>query len=162
MVLTPPTDGPGGTGPRGREEPAGPPGTESGRPTLGAMDSRSEISSFLTSRRAKLSPEQAGVPLYSGARRVPGLRREEVAHLAGVSVDYYARLERGKISGASREVMEAIARALQLDEDERDHLLDLARIIQRRAPRRKPSNPAWDPECPGLDRCARLRAERPP
>jgi transcriptional regulator with XRE-family HTH domain len=104
------------------------------------MDSRSEISSFLASRRAKLTPEQAGVPLYSGARRVPGLRREEVAHLAGVSVDYYARLERGKISGASREVMEAIARALQLDEDERDHLLDLARITQRRARRRKPSN----------------------
>lgn len=140
MVLTPPTDGPGGTGPGGGEEPAGPPGAESGRPTLGGMDSRSEISSFLASRRAKLTPEQAGVPLYSGARRVPGLRREEVAHLAGVSVDYYARLERGKISGASREVMEAIARALQLDEDERDHLLDLARITQRRAPRRKPSN----------------------
>ncbi|MFE4196073.1 helix-turn-helix transcriptional regulator [Paenarthrobacter sp. NPDC056912] len=104
------------------------------------MDSRSEISNFLTSRRAKLSPEQAGVPLYNGARRVPGLRREEVAHLAGVSVDYYARLERGKISGASREVIEALARALQLDDDERDHLLDLARITQRRAPRRKPSN----------------------
>jgi transcriptional regulator with XRE-family HTH domain len=104
------------------------------------MDSRSEISSFLTSRRAKLTPEQAGVPLYSGTRRVPGLRREEVAHLAGVSVDYYARLERGKISGTSREVMEAIARALRLDEDERDHLLDLARLTQRRPPRRKPSN----------------------
>lgn len=104
------------------------------------MDSRSEISSFLTSRRAKLTPEQAGVPIFSGTRRVPGLRREEVAHLAGVSADYYARLERGKISGASREVIEAIARALQLDEDERDHLFDLARISERRAPRRKPSN----------------------
>ncbi len=104
------------------------------------MDSRSGISNFLTSRRAKLTPEKAGVPLYSGARRVPGLRREEVAHLAGVSADYYARLERGKISGASREVIEAIARALQLDEDERDHLIDLARMTLRRAPRRKPSN----------------------
>jgi transcriptional regulator with XRE-family HTH domain len=104
------------------------------------MDSRSEISSFLSSRRAKLTPEQAGVPLFSGTRRVPGLRREEVAHLAGVSVDYYARLERGKISGASREVIEAIARALQLDEDERDHLFDLARISERRTPRRQPSN----------------------
>ncbi len=118
----------------------GPPSSHNTRHTLGDMDSKSEISNFLTSRRAKLSPEQAGVPLYSGARRVPGLRREEVAHLAGVSVDYYARLERGKISGASREVIEAIARALQLDEDERDHLLDLTRISQRRPPRRKPSN----------------------
>ncbi|HKU35685.1 MAG TPA: helix-turn-helix transcriptional regulator [Paenarthrobacter sp.] len=104
------------------------------------MDSRSEISNFLTSRRAKLTPEQAGVPLYNGARRVPGLRREEVAQLAGVSVDYYARLERGKISSASREVIEAVARALQLNEDERNHLLDLTRITQRVAPRRKPSN----------------------
>lgn len=103
------------------------------------MDSRSEISDFLTSRRARLSPEEAGVPLFGGARRVPGLRREEVAHLAGVSVDYYARLERGKISGASREVLEAVARALQLDEDERRHLFDLVKITQRRAPRTTPS-----------------------
>lgn len=104
------------------------------------MDSRVEISSFLTSRRARLTPEEAGVPLYSGARRVPGLRREEVAHLAGVSSDYYARLERGKISGASREVLDAIARALQLDDDEREHLLNLVQITQRRAPRKKNSN----------------------
>ncbi|MFE4835811.1 helix-turn-helix transcriptional regulator [Arthrobacter sp. NPDC056691] len=104
------------------------------------MDSRSEISSFLTSRRARLSPEEAGVPLYSGARRVSGLRREEVAHLAGVSADYYARLERGKISGASREVLEAVARALQLDDDERRHLFDLVRITQRRPPRMMSSN----------------------
>ena len=104
------------------------------------MDSRSEISSFLTSRRARLSPEDAGVPLYGGARRVPGLRREEVAHLAGVSTDYYARLERGKISGASREVLEAVARALRLDDDERQHLFDLVTITQRRSPRKKGSN----------------------
>ncbi|MFH8253064.1 helix-turn-helix transcriptional regulator [Microbacterium sp. B2969] len=104
------------------------------------MDTRSEISSFLTSRRAKLSPEQAGVPLYNGSRRVPGLRREEVAHLAGVSADYYARLERGKISGASREVLEAIARALQLDDDERNHLFDLVQITQRSSPRKKGPN----------------------
>ncbi len=104
------------------------------------MDSRAEISSFLTSRRARLTPEQAGVPLYSGSRRVPGLRREEVAHLAGVSSDYYARLERGKISGASREVLEAIARALQLDDDEREHLFNLVQITRRRAPRKKSSN----------------------
>lgn len=101
-----------------------------------AMDSRSEISSFLTSRRARLSLEETGVPLHGGPRRVPGLRREEVAHLAGVSADYYARLERGKISGASREVLEAVARALQLDEDERRHLFDLVRITQRRPPKK--------------------------
>ncbi|SDT04151.1 Transcriptional regulator, contains XRE-family HTH domain [Brevibacterium sandarakinum] len=104
------------------------------------MDSRAEISSFLNSRRARLSPEEAGVPLYSGSRRVPGLRREEVAHLAGVSSDYYARLERGKISGASREVLEAVARALKLDDDERDHLFNLVQITQRRSPRKKSSN----------------------
>ena len=103
------------------------------------MDSRSEISSFLTSRRARLSPKDAGVPRYDGARRVPGLRREEVAHLAGVSADYYARLERGRISGASREVLEAVARALQLDEDERRHLFDLVRVTQHRTPRKKSS-----------------------
>jgi hypothetical protein len=104
------------------------------------MDPRSEISSFLTSRRAKLTPEQAGVPLYGGARRVAGLRREEVAHLAGVSTDYYSRLERGKISGASREVLEAVARALHLDDDERQHLFDLVTITQRRTPRSRGSN----------------------
>lgn len=104
------------------------------------MDSSSEISSFLTSRRARISPEQAGVPAYHGHRRVPGLRREEVAHLAGVSVDYYARLERGKTSGASREVLEAIARALQLDDDELEHLMDLVTITQRRTPGKQISN----------------------
>lgn len=88
-----------------------------------------EISSFLTTRRARISPEQAGVPVFAGARRVPGLRREEVAHLAGVSTDYYAKLERGKIRGASREVLEAIVRALQLDETEREHLFDLVEVI---------------------------------
>ncbi|MFE5410923.1 helix-turn-helix transcriptional regulator [Microbacterium sp. NPDC056569] len=104
------------------------------------MDSSAEISSFLTARRARLTPEQAGVPLYSGNRRVPGLRREEVAQLAGVSVDYYARLERGKTSGASQEVLEAIARALQLDDDEREHLMNLVTITQRRSPGKRISN----------------------
>ena len=101
------------------------------------MDTPSEISSFLSARRARLTPEQAGVPLYSGNRRVPGLRREEVAQLAGVSADYYARLERGKTSGASREVLEAIARALQLNDDERDHLMNLVTITQRRSPAKR-------------------------
>ena len=95
------------------------------------MDARRETSEFLTSRRAKLTPDQAGLRTYgTGARRVPGLRREEVALLAGVSVDYYTRLERGNLSGVSETVLEALARALQLDEAERAHLFDLARATQ--------------------------------
>ncbi|HEY5846989.1 MAG TPA: helix-turn-helix transcriptional regulator [Microlunatus sp.] len=91
------------------------------------MDHRQDVQDFLVSRRAKLSPEQAGLPAYGGHRRVPGLRREEVALLAGLSVDYYGRLERGNLSGASDSVLEAVARALQLDDVERQHLFDLAR-----------------------------------
>lgn len=93
------------------------------------------------SRRAKLSPEQAGIPGYGELRRVPGLRREEVAQLAGVSTDYYTRLERGSIRGVSDAVLEAVASALQLDEAEREHLMDLARTANtpsRRVPRRPP------------------------
>jgi transcriptional regulator with XRE-family HTH domain len=91
------------------------------------MDNRSEIRAFLTSRRAKIGPEQAGLPAYGGTRRVPGLRRGEVATLAGVSIEYYTRLERGNLAGASEDVLEAVARALRLDEAERSHLFDLAR-----------------------------------
>ena len=91
------------------------------------MDTRSEIREFLTSRRAKITPDQAGLPVYGDNRRVPGLRREEVALLAGVSVDYYTRIERGNMRGASESVLEALARALQLDDAERAHLFDLAR-----------------------------------
>lgn len=91
------------------------------------MENRNEIRQFLVSRRARITPEQAGLPVYGGNRRVPGLRREEVALLAGVSVDYYTRLERGNLSGVSDSVLEALARALQLDEAERAHLFDLAR-----------------------------------
>ncbi len=90
------------------------------------MDTPNDISEFLTTRRARITPEQAGQPSY-GRRRVPGLRREEVASLAGVSVDYYKRLERGNLSGVSDLVLEALARALQLDDAERAHLFDLAR-----------------------------------
>jgi transcriptional regulator with XRE-family HTH domain len=101
------------------------------------VDTKKEIREFLTSRRAKITPEQAGLPTY-GARRVPGLRREEVAVLAGVSVPYYTRLERGDMSGASEGVLEALARALQLDDAERAHLFDLARAAQPTiAPRRR-------------------------
>jgi transcriptional regulator with XRE-family HTH domain len=90
------------------------------------VDNRNEIRQFLTSRRARITPEQAGLPTYGGNRRVAGLRREEVALLAGVSVDYYTRLERGNLGGVSEGVLDALARALQLDEAERGHLFDLA------------------------------------
>jgi transcriptional regulator with XRE-family HTH domain len=101
------------------------------------VDSRSEIREFLTSRRAKITPEQAGLRTYGGNRRVPGLRREEVALLAGVSVDYYTRLERGSAAGVSESVLEALARALQLDEAERAHLFDLARAAHATPLRRR-------------------------
>jgi transcriptional regulator with XRE-family HTH domain len=92
------------------------------------VDRRREIRDFLVSRRAKVTPDQAGLPIADGRpRRVPGLRREEVADLAGVSVDYYTQLERGDLDGASDSVLNAIARALQLDDAERIHLFDLAR-----------------------------------
>jgi transcriptional regulator with XRE-family HTH domain len=94
------------------------------------MDNRVEVRDFLTTRRAKITPEQAGVPLYSRRRRVPGLRREEVAQLAGVSTDYYTRLEKGNLGSASDSVLEAIARALHLDDAERAHLLDLAQAAR--------------------------------
>jgi len=100
------------------------------------MFEREEISSFLTSRRARISPESAGLPAYGGKRRVPGLRREEVAQLAGVSTDYYSKLERGSVRGASREVLEAIARALQLDETETVHLLNLVQLTSSPTRRR--------------------------
>ena len=72
------------------------------------MDNRQEIRDFLATRRARIPPEQAGLPVYGGHRRVPGLRREEAAMLAGVSVDYYTRLERGGLSGASESVLESL------------------------------------------------------
>lgn len=114
------------------------------------MDKRGEVREFLTSRRAKVTPEQAGIPGGSN-RRVPGLRRTEVAILAGVSVEYYAKLERGQIAGASASVLDAIARALQLDDTERTHLFDLARAAdgvpasgrpRRRSTRQNASRPS--------------------
>src|SRR5215211_6965594 len=98
------------------------------------VDNRNEVREFLASRRGRITPEQAGLPAFGGNRRVPGLRREEVALLAGVSVDYYTRLERGNISGVSEGVLDALARALQLDEAERGHLFDLARAATTSAP----------------------------
>ena len=91
------------------------------------MDSRREVKEFLASRRARVTPEQAAITVYGRNRRVKGLRREEVALLAGVGVDYYVRMERGKLRGVSEQVLDALARALQLDEAERAHLFDLAR-----------------------------------
>ncbi|MEE6138084.1 helix-turn-helix transcriptional regulator [Mycobacterium sp. 050128] len=90
-------------------------------------DLRTEIREFLRSRRARIAPEMAGLPAYGGRRRVKGLRREEVALLAGVSVEYYVRIERGGLAGTSDGVLDALATALQLDDAERDHLFHLAR-----------------------------------
>ncbi|GJF21628.1 hypothetical protein SHO565_21920 [Streptomyces sp. HO565] len=109
------------------------------------MDNRSEVRAFLTSRRAKVTPQQAGLPA-AGHRRVKGLRREEVAMLAGVSAEYYARMERGHLSGTSEAVLDSLVRALQLDESERAHLMDLARTAgtpagPRAAARHSPSGP---------------------
>jgi transcriptional regulator with XRE-family HTH domain len=92
-----------------------------------SIDLRAQIKEFLSSRRARITPEQAGLPAYGGNRRVKGLRREEVAMLAGVSVDYYVRMERGNLAGASESVLDALASALQLDDAEREHLFSLAR-----------------------------------
>src|SRR5438034_10608483 len=105
------------------------------------MDAKAEIREFLTSRRARITPDQADLPTYgdAGNRRVAGLRREEVALLAGVSVDYYTRLERGNASGVSDGVLEALAKALQLDEAERAHLFDLARAAHSTPRPRRPA-----------------------
>jgi transcriptional regulator with XRE-family HTH domain len=100
------------------------------------VDTANDIAEFLTSRRARVTPEQAGLPTW-GPRRVKGLRREEVASLAGVSVEYYKRLERGNANGVSDSVLEALAHALQLDDAERAHLFDLARAASPVTPRRR-------------------------
>src|SRR5262245_30549547 len=105
---------------------------------MGTMDMRREVREFLSSRRARISPEQAGLPAYGGNRRVKGLRREEVALLAGVSIDYYVRMERGNLSGASDNVLDSLASALQLDEAEREHLFALARESGPPGRRRRP------------------------
>ncbi|WP_445169233.1 helix-turn-helix transcriptional regulator [Mycolicibacterium sp. Dal123E01] len=105
---------------------------------MATTDLRADIRAFLSSRRARIPPERAGLPAYGGNRRVKGLRREEVALLAGVSVEYYVRMERGSLGGASDGVLDALASALQLDEAERDHLFHLARQSgAHRGPRRR-------------------------
>lgn len=113
------------------------------------MNNRSEVREFLTTRRGKVTPEQAGIPAGSN-RRVPGLRRGEVAMLSGVSVEYYSKLERGDLAGVSESVLAAIARTLRLSDAEREHLMLLARAANGPSPlqpRRKKKK--WQPR-PGL------------
>ena len=102
------------------------------------MNERAELGEFLLSRRSRLRPEDAGVPTYGERRRVPGLRREELAQLAGVSASYYTRLEQGQSLNASVEVLDALARALRLDEHESAHLRNLARVKKPRKPNSRP------------------------
>ncbi|MQY08950.1 helix-turn-helix transcriptional regulator [Actinomadura macrotermitis] len=112
------------------------------------MDNREEVREFLTSRRAKITPERAGLPPGS-RRRVPGLRRSEVAALADMSVEYYAKLERGNLAGVSPSVLESLARALRLDDAERAHLLNLAQTADGTdaltRPRRRRTKDQWKP-----------------
>jgi transcriptional regulator with XRE-family HTH domain len=110
------------------------------------VDTRKDLREFLATRRARITPQQAGLPTYGGHRRVPGLRREEVALLAGVSVEYYTRLERGNANGVSDSVLEALVRVLQLSDAERAHLYDLTRGATPAArARRRPARSAVRP-----------------
>jgi transcriptional regulator with XRE-family HTH domain len=111
------------------------------------MDNRAEVREFLMTRRARVSPEAAGVPAGPN-RRVAGLRRSEVAERAGVSVEYYAKLERGAIAGASASVLDAVAGALLLDDTERSHLLDLARAADGIPASGRPRRRAGKPSAP--------------
>ena len=99
------------------------------------MDLQRDVQQFLTGMRARLSPEEAGVPMFGGERRVPGLRREEVAQLAGVSTAYYTRMERGNLRGVSESVLRSLARTLHMNEPETQHLFDLARAASEDARR---------------------------
>lgn len=123
------------------------------------MGNQDEVKAFLTSRRAKITPERAGLTSHGRGRRVPGLRRSEVADLAGVSVEYYAQLERGNLAGVSDSVLDAIARALQLDDAERAHLLDLARAAGPASRTRR--KPASQHVRPGVQRLLDLMTEIP-
>jgi transcriptional regulator with XRE-family HTH domain len=106
------------------------------------MANADDIREFLATRRARLTPKQAGLPQFGGSRRVPGLRREEVSLLAGISVEYYTRIERGNARGLSDDVLNSISRALQLDEAEHGHLVDLVRVANEERPPRRATNHA--------------------
>jgi transcriptional regulator with XRE-family HTH domain len=123
------------------------------------VDNRDEVKAFLSSRRAKITPEQAGLQNYSRNRRVPGLRRSEVADLAGVSVEYYAQLEHGNLAGASDSVLDALARALQLDDAEQAHLANLARAAGPATRRRR--TPAAPQIRPSVTRLLDLMTDIP-
>ena len=144
---------------------ARPPSAGAARRSVDGVDNRSDIRDFLASRRARITPEQAGLLPGGGRRRVPGLRREEVAVLAGVSTDWYTRLEKGHIAGVSEDVLEAVARALQLDEAERTYLFDLARAARAgpHAPApQQGADPAARPVDAGLDDgVGSVRRQRP-
>jgi transcriptional regulator with XRE-family HTH domain len=101
------------------------------------VNPKDDIRDFLATRRGRITPEQSGLPVYGANRRVTGLRREEVALLAGISVEYYTRLERGQVGGVSESVLDGVAHALQLDEAERDHLYRLVRTATTRRPARR-------------------------
>ncbi|MFI0237175.1 helix-turn-helix domain-containing protein [Streptomyces sp. NPDC016845] len=125
---------------------ARPDNSDDGRDGRDGLDQRAELSEFLRTRRARLKPEDVGIPTIGRHRRVPGLRREELAQLAGVSVAYYTRLEQGNGRNVSAEVLDAIARALRLSETEHAHLTHLAKPRQQRrkhrAARRQHARPA--------------------
>ncbi|MEV5978045.1 helix-turn-helix transcriptional regulator [Streptomyces sp. NPDC052114] len=123
------------------QPPQGAPGADGGRP----LDSRAELSEFLRTRRARLQPQDVGLPDFGRHRRVPGLRREELAQLAGVSVAYYTRLEQGNGRNVSGEVLDAIARALRLTDAEHNHLTHLAKpktLKKKKSARPQPMRPA--------------------
>jgi transcriptional regulator with XRE-family HTH domain len=103
------------------------------------MGDQGPLAEYLQACRARVRPEDVGLPTYGERRRVPGLRREEVASLAGVSASYYVRLEQGQSGNASDEVIDSIARALQLGHDEHEHLRVLARPARHRAAKRPPA-----------------------
>ena len=121
------------------------------------LDRRAELGEFLRSRRARLDPEELGLRHLGGRRRVPGLRREELAQLAGVSVDHYVRLEQGRTLHFSDAVLDAVARALQLDDVERAHLHRLARPEQEA----EGAPTGWQEVRPGLRRLMEMSADVP-
>src|SRR4051794_22337693 len=134
------------------------------RSTVDDVDNRDEVKDFLRTRRARLTPQAAGLTAFSANRRVPGLKRGEVADLAGVSVEYYSQLERGNLAGVSDVVLESLARALQLDDAERAHLADLAALARAAGPAspRGRRRPASGQVRPGVQRLLDLMGETVP